>query len=55
MEAGFIIVQKITKALCREIIGRSGDCLWVAEFDYPTQSEATVRRFIDSVKIGGVQ
>ena len=55
MEAGFIIVQKITKALCREIIGQSGDCLRVAEFDYPTQSEAAVRQYMDSVKLGGVQ
>ena len=55
MEAGFIIVQKITKALCCEIIGQSGDCLWVAEFDYPAQSEATVRQYMDSVKIGGAQ
>lgn len=55
MEAGFIIVQKITKALCREIIEQSGTRLWVAEFDYPAQSEATVRQYMDSVKIGGVQ
>lgn len=55
MEARFIIVRKITKALCCEIIGQSGDCLWVAEFDYPAQSEATVRQYMDSVKIGGVQ
>lgn len=40
--------------ICCEIIGQSGDCLWVAEFDYPAQSETTVRYFMDSVKIGGV-
>ena len=55
MEARFIIVRKITKALCCEIIGQSGDCLRVAEFDYPAQSEAAVRQYMDSVKIGGVQ
>lgn len=55
MEARFIIVRKTTKALCREIIGQSGNRLWVAEFDYPTQSEAAVRQYMDSVKTGGVQ
>ena len=41
--------------VCCEIIGQSGDRLWVAEFDYPAQSETTAARFMDSVKIGGAK
>ena len=38
-----------------EIIGQSGDRLWIAGFDYPVQSETTAARFMDSVKIGGAK
>lgn len=38
-----------------EIIGQSGDRLWIAGFDYPVQSETTAARFMNSVKIGGAK
>ena len=38
-----------------EIIGQSGDNLWIVGFDYPAQSKETVERFMDTVKIGSAK